>query len=81
MKIEKFKVNKKEIEMERQNPFVLVELNGNGCGLDNCKCSPPNFISVSDGKNGFEVILTDEEAKELRETGMLDVENVGGDRK
>ena len=81
MKIEKYKIDKEAGEAEKQNPTLIVELNGNGCGLDNCKCSPPNFISVSDGKNGFEVTLTDEEAKELRESGMLDVENTGGDKK
>ena len=73
MKIESFKVNKEEPEIERQTPYILVELNGNGCGLDHCQCSPPNFISVSDGKKGFEITLTDEEAKVLKETGMLKV--------
>lgn len=76
MKIESFKVDKEEPETERQNPFILVELNGNGCGLDHCKCSPPNFISVSDGEKGFEVTLTDEEAKELKENGKLNIESI-----
>ena len=51
-----------------------MELNGNGCGLKECNCSPSNFISISNGKIGFEVTLTDEEAKELKISGKLEIE-------
>ena len=51
-----------------------MELNGNGCGLKECNCSPPNFITISSGKIGFEVTLTDEEAKELKISGKLEIE-------
>lgn len=74
MKIENFKVNKKAVETERQQSYLLVELNGNGCGLKGCSCSPPNFISVFNGKIGFEITLTNEEAKEIKLEGHLDIE-------
>lgn len=76
VKIKSFKINKNEPEMEKQHPYLLVELNGNGCSIKECMCSPPNFISVSDGKKGFEVTLTDEEAKRLKKSGKLDIEKV-----
>lgn len=72
MKIEKF-------EVDKQKPFVIVELNGKGCGFGGCNCSPhnvgdaDNFISVSNGDVGLCVSLTDEEAKEIREKGILDL--------
>lgn len=71
MKIESFKIVKGAAQ--RQNPYILIELNGNGCGIEGCNCSPPNFISVSDGANGLAVALTDEEAKELKENGRLEI--------
>ena len=74
MKVENFEIDKEAIEDQRQNPFLLVELNGNGCGLERCGCSPANYISISNGVKGLEVTLTDEEAKELKETGKLEVE-------
>ena len=72
MKIEKFKADKQE-------PFIIVELNGQGCGFGGCKCLPhnvgdtDNFISISNGEVGLCVSLTDGEAKEIREMGILDL--------
>ena len=60
MKIERLKLNKVD---QRQDPFVIVHLNG--------KTSPPNFISIWDGKIGLCVALADEEANEIKKLGIL----------
>ena len=41
MKIEKFKIEKKE-------PFAMVELNGKGCCFGGCNCS---LLNVGDANN------------------------------
>ncbi|MCK4526129.1 hypothetical protein KAW18_02060 [candidate division WOR-3 bacterium] len=70
MKIEKF-------EIERKEPFAIVELNGKGCGFGGCNCLPynigdaDNFISISNGGFGLCISLTDEEAKEIKDKGVL----------
>ena len=72
MKIEKF-------ETDKQKPLIVVELNGQGCGFGGCNCSPhnvgdaDNFISVLDGEVGLCVSLTEGEAKEIKEKGVLDL--------
>ena len=74
MKIEKFEVDK-----DVREPFIIVELNGQGCGFGGCNCLPPNvgdadnFISVSNGEVGLCVSLTYEEAKEIKNKGMIDL--------
>ena len=72
MEIEKF-------EIDKQEPFIIVELNGKCCGFGGCNSSPSNvgdtdnFISVSNGEVGLCVSLTDEEAKEIKDKGMIDL--------
>lgn len=71
----KFTVNKDTDDegnyLTRQNPFLLVQLNGDGCCLSGCNCSPPNFISVFDGKNGIEVSLTDKEVDIIKNSSIF----------
>lgn len=66
MEIKRFDLDKVE---QTRDPFVIVHLNG--------KTSPPNFISIWDGKIGLCVSLTDEEAKEIKNKGVLDL---GGEK-
>lgn len=72
-RIELFEIDKKEQEVQEQEPFILVELNGNGCGLERCNCSPSNYISISNGEIGLVLALTDEEADKIKKTGKLDI--------
>ena len=60
MEIKRFE--KEEVEQPR-DPFVVVHLNG--------KTSPPNFISIWDGKIGLCVAFTDEEANEIKKLGIF----------
>lgn len=46
-------------------PFVKVSLDGSGCSLPHCNCSPLHFISVSNGKMGISIELTKKEAKAI----------------
>lgn len=72
MKIEKF-------EADKQEPFVIIELNGKGCGFGGCNCSlhnvgdADNFISISNGEVGLCCSLTEGEAKEIKDKGVLDL--------
>ena len=72
MEIEKF-------EIDKQEPFIIVGLNGKCCGFGGCNSSPynigdaDNFISVSNGEVGLCVSLTDEETKEIKDKGMIDL--------
>lgn len=61
-----------EIHLLRE-PFVRVSLDGEGCGLKHCNCSPPNYISISDGKTITTVTLIDEEAQAIK-SGWASIE-------
>ncbi len=58
----------------KHGAMLLAELNGDGCGMGTCKCSPDFFISVSDSTGyGISVRLTRAEARKLLTTGTLDI--------
>ncbi len=55
-----------------QKPFLRITLNGEGCGEKGCNCSPANYISLSDGKNGLTVELTNEQINMLLKNRYLE---------
>ena len=69
----------KKFETVKQKPLIVVELNGQGCGFGGCNCSllnvgdADNFISISNGEVGLCVSLTEGEAKEIKDKGVLDL--------
>jgi hypothetical protein len=69
-KVETIPVEKPDKGEITYKPFVRVSVDGNGCPLLNCKCSPPNYIAISDGKTILNVALTDSQAKAIRK-GVL----------
>lgn len=71
--ITSFEINKDEQTRQIQSPFIRISIGGIGCGEDGCHCSPPNYISISDGSKGLNVELTDEQVKELFEKRYLEV--------
>jgi hypothetical protein len=73
MSVKKFKIDPAQAGRQVQGPFLRVNLNGDGCGLASCSCSPPNYISISNGEIGLNVELSDEQVKLLREKGRLDI--------
>jgi hypothetical protein len=68
--VEKFKIEQPEKGSKSEEPFVRVSVDGRGCPLVNCNCSPENYISLSDGTVGLTVALTASQAKAIRE-GLL----------
>lgn len=54
-----------------KEPFIRAVLDGSGCDLPHCRCSPPNFLAISDGKVVLTVDLTAAQAKQLRKSGVL----------
>jgi hypothetical protein len=64
--VEKFDMARPAKGAITQEPFVRVSVNGQGCPLVTCKCSPDNYISISDGETGLMVPLTDSQAKAIR---------------
>lgn len=49
-----------------QHPFLRVNLTGDGCEQPSCNCSPPYFISISDGDTVLSVALSKEEAERIK---------------
>jgi hypothetical protein len=68
-KIEIFKVhtNLKCKGIQVGVPFVRVNLTGNGCGNPGCKCSPPYYISLSNGVVGMTINLDESEANAIKQ--------------
>ena len=71
----KFEVETLEVDRPTKGsiskkPFVRVSVDGSGCPLVNCKCSPPNYISISDGDTILYVKLSESQAKAVR-SGIL----------
>ena len=64
--VETFEMDRPTKGSISQEPFVRVSVNGQGCPLVNCKCSPENYITISDGKTGMTVALTASQAKAIR---------------
>jgi hypothetical protein len=60
MKITKFSID--STGRCSEYPFLRANLHGDGCSQPGCNCSPPYFISISDGETGLCVELTKEEA-------------------
>lgn len=60
MEIKPFKITKADKKAGRveDRPFIRIGL-GDGCGMENCKCSEGYWISMSDGKNGMIVYFKD----------------------
>lgn len=69
-KVETLKVDRPTKGAISDKPFVRVSVDGKGCPLLNCKCSPPNYIAISDGTTILNVALTDSQAKAVR-AGIL----------
>ena len=64
--VETFPIEQPERGSKSEEPFVRVSVNGQGCPLVTCNCSPGNYISISDGKTGMVVALTESQAKAIR---------------
>lgn len=58
-----------------KGPLLRVVVDGSGCDLPNCHCSPPNFITISDGETLLCAELTHEEAEDIKKIGWLDLHN------
>ena len=48
-----------------QHPFLRVSLTGDGCSQPGCNCSPPYFISISDGNTVLSIDLSKKEAEQI----------------
>ena len=68
-----------EIEPDNQKkvkgPYIRVVVDGQGCPIPNCNCSPGNFIVISNGEIGLSVTLTDDQANLITECGGIDTSN------
>ncbi len=60
-------------EAATKEVFCNVVLDGRGCGIPTCNCSPPNFISIGDGKRVFCVTLSQRQAEWLRRKGYIEL--------
>ena len=69
-KVETIPVEKPDRGSITYKPFVRISVDGRGCSLQGCNCSPDNFISVSDGKTILKIDLTDSQAEAVRK-GVL----------
>ena len=65
-KVETLEVDRPTTGSISTKPFVRVSVDGNGCPLLNCSCSPPNYIAISDGTTILNVALTDSQAEAIR---------------
>ena len=65
-KVETIPVEEPDKGSVTYKPFVRVSVDGKGCPLLNCNCSPPNYIAISDGKTILSVPLTDSQAEAIR---------------
>lgn len=64
MQIKSFDIESNDGRVETK-PFLRAALDGSGCGSPPCKCSPPFFITLSDGKRGIMATLSKKEVEEL----------------
>jgi hypothetical protein len=64
--VETFEIDRPTKGAISKEPFVRVSVNGQGCPLVTCNCSPENYISISDGETGMLVPLTASQAKAIR---------------
>ncbi len=55
-----------------QGPYIRAVVDGQGCSLPECNCSPENFILISNGEIALSVALTDEQARLITDSGGLD---------
>ena len=69
MKIRKFKI---ESLNKKQTHYPSLLVSQQGCGMSTCRCSPKNFITLSDGATGLTAELTDEEIKLIRKNLLND---------
>ncbi len=53
-------------ETIEQGPRMAAALTGTGCEAPNCNCSPPFWLSISDGEVSLSVELTETEVERLR---------------
>jgi len=64
--VETFEIDRPTKGSITQEPFVRVSVNGQGCPLVGCNCSPASYISISDGETGLTVALSESQAKAIR---------------
>ena len=57
----------------RDEPFLVAELHGRGCGMPSCGCSHPDFITICVDDVMIKVELSREEAERLLRTGGIEL--------
>ena len=59
--------------IQEAGPLFQLTVDGRGCGADSCRCSPPNYVTLSDGRTLLTLELTDAEAALVRREGRINL--------
>ena len=64
----------REVEgsLEKGALFRLA-VDGQGCGAAGCRCSPPNYVTLSDGKTLLTLALSERQAALIRNEGRINL--------